>query len=86
MYFLFLLATDSPSQVQLTELTNTEWDGQLRIGMVSFDPSTLSQILHNDSIHLPPDIWVLSGNTVLHNGEILSENYGRHLSRLQVIM
>jgi len=60
------------------------WQGVLRIGVTTCDPANFT-VIPQASTQLPPDTWVVSGSSVLANGHTVAENYGRSLSRLQVL-
>ena len=69
-------------QVQLESMTEM-WAGSLEVGVTSHDPATI--VLPPTMTSMPTETWMLSGTSVIINGQETTKNYaGISLETIQV--
>lgn len=59
------------------------WSGSIEIGVTSVNPATL-EALPACATKLFYDTWVMSGNSILRDGNLLHESYGIDLDKMNV--
>lgn len=68
-------------EVQLKSILD-RWAGSIEIGLTTHSPTTIT--FPSTLTNLSTGAWLVSGSSVIHNGDIVRENIGKNLDQLQV--
>lgn len=57
------------------------WNGSIAIGVTECDPETME--IPSSALHLRYGSWIMTGSSIVHNGNRIVEVYGEDLGNLK---